>query len=398
MHISRIAIIIFLLHIFFSGCVIDRNRETDSLVDINEIGINGSLENGAGKPVVIDEMGAREFIPVDTAFCDDSGNFYFSFSSARTAFYALRYGGPGYVTLLIEPGEAIDFKGTYGSTYPYSLAGSAGSGLLQQLATTHKKTLDEMGIISRKNMELLSSPEYARLKPELDRKYDSISGEFFNYSLRFIHEHSGSLAILVALYNLYGPGLPVFTPDTHLDVYRFVDSALFENFQEIEAVNLLHTEVTSASRQLEQQEKRAGLQKGETAPDFVSSRPDGTQLALSDLKGNYVLLSFWAGWSKLSRDENMTLKKIYERNQDNPLKILQVSLDSERSEWVGAIEEDGLPWYHVSELHRWDSRVADLYYLEKIPSNVLIGQDGHIIDIDIYGEKLVEKIDEIFNH
>ena len=94
----------------------------------------------------------------------------------------------------------------------------------------------------------------------------------------------------------------------------------------------------------------------------------------------------------------MTLKKIYERNQDNPLKILQVSLDSERSEWVGAIEEDGLPWYHVSELHRWDSRVADLYYLEKIPSNVLIGQDGHIIDIDIYGEKLVEKIDEIFNH
>ena len=46
------------------------------------------------------------------------------------------------------------------------------------------------------------------------------------------------------------------------------------------------------------------VQKGEIAPDFVSSRTDGSQLALSDLKGNYVLLSFWAGWSRLSRDEN----------------------------------------------------------------------------------------------
>ena len=61
-----------------------------------------------------------------------------------------------------------------------------------------------------------------------------------------------------------------------------------------------------------------------------------------------------------------------------------------------AIKEDGLNWDHVSELMRWDTPVADLYHLEKIPSNVLVDPSGKIIGTDLFGERLLEKLELIF--
>ena len=139
------------------------------------------------------------------------------------------------------------------------------------------------------------------------------------------------------------------------------------------------------------------FQKGEIAPDFVSSRIDGSQLALSDLRGDYVLLRFWAGWSRLSRDENPTLKRAQEMYGEQPFRILQVSFDDNREIWTGAIREDGLDWDHVSELTRWETPVADLYKVEKIPCNLLLDPSGRIVDTDLFGDKLLEKLKIIFS-
>lgn len=358
--------------------------------------IRGSLENGAGKTVMLDEMRARELIPVDTAVCDEKGCFEITFSAAEVAFYALRLGGPGYITLLIEPGESLKVSGTYGRDHPYEVEGSRGSALLGELASAHKTALDALGEISRENRELAGSPDYRENKARLDDRFDSITTDFTSYSERFIRQHPGSLSILVALYNLYGPGLPVFSPDRHLDIYRFVDSALMSKYSGVEAVELLHAQILEADRQLARENPVQQLREGEIAPDFVSSQPDGNEMALSDLQGNYVLLSFWAGWSKLSRDEHVTLKQAHELYREQPFRILQVSLDSEREVWLQAIEEDQLDWDHVSDLSRWESPVVDLYRLEKIPSNVLIDPAGRIITTDLFGNQLLERLNTLF--
>ena len=139
------------------------------------------------------------------------------------------------------------------------------------------------------------------------------------------------------------------------------------------------------------------IQNGEIAPDFVSSRPDGSDLALSDLRGNYVLLSFWAGWSYMSRDENSVLKKAQELYGRFNFRILQVSFDDSRETWLHAIKEDGLDWEHVSELKRWETQVADLYHVEKIPSNVLVDPSGRVVETDLFGDRLLEELELIFS-
>jgi len=348
--------------------------------------------------VVLEEMGAREYIPIDTVFCDASGAFAMEFYAGQVAFYVLRYAQSAYITLLMEPGESLNFTGSFDDPGSYAVKGSPGSELLRKLSVEHKRSLDALGEVARQNRQNLNAPGYAALKTKLDGQFDSITSGFQEYSLRFIQQHPGSPAILIALYNLYGQGLPVFDPQTDMQVYEFVDSALMANHPELEAVRLLHAQVNEARRILEGDPGIQGIQTGEIAPDFVSSRPDGSELSLSDLKGNYVLLSFWAGWSDPSREENATLKKAMKRYEGKNFAILQVSLDDDRDTWIKAIGEDGLEWEQASDLMRWDSPAAAIYRVEKIPYHVIIGPGGRVVATDLYGEKLLSALDNLLNN
>jgi len=381
-----------------SGCNHKPASQNRGVARENNTQIRGTLLNGAGEKVLLEEMGAREYIPIDTVFCDDSGEFTISFLQEQIAFYVLRYGPSGYLTLLIEPGESIEFNGELEDKNSYSIKGSPGSKQLQILAAEHKKALDALGEIARKSREYVSSPDYTNLKLELDRQFDSITSAFQDYSIAFIHKNPSSPAILIALYNLYGQGIPVFHPGTDFPVYRFVDSLMMIHHSELEAVQLLHAQVAEAKLLMESDQQAKKFKKGEIAPDFVSSRPDGSKMALSGLRGSYVLLDFWASWSNLSREENAILKKASERFGERNFRILQVSVDEEMDAWTGAIEEDGLNWDHVSDLQRWETPLVDLYGVEKIPYNVLIDPSGRIIETDLFGEKLLSKLEQILNY
>ena len=359
--------------------------------------LQGVIERGSGTKVMLEEMEAREYIPVDTVFCDASGAFEMAFTTDRTAFYALRYGQTGYVTLLLEPGESLAFKAELENRDNYSVQGSPGSELLRELSEEHRQTLKALGEITRKNRENMSCPEYAKLKIAFDQQFDSLTYQFKQYSLAFIEENSTSLAILVALYNLYGQGLPVFHPGEDLQVYKYVDSVLMNQYSEFDAVRLLHAQIVESEQLMNENQTSGSLQKGKIAPDFVSSRPDGSQMALSELKGSYVLLNFWAGWSHLSRKENAVLREAMDSFASQNLRILQVSLDEKRDLWLQAIEEDQLNWDHVSDLKRWECPAVDLYRVDKVPFHVLIDPSGRILETNIFGEELLNKLENLFN-
>ena len=381
----------------FVACHRTGRSEPEKGTQAKRTEIRGTLKEGAGQMVILDEMAAREYIPIDTVICDDKGTFRLELESIQTAFYALRIGQEGYITLLVEPGESLLLKGIYGAPDQYMVEGSEGSELLMVLSRKHKEALEALGAIGRKNMELRASPDFADLKAELDRQFDSISTAFHDYSLDFIHANRESLAILIALYNLYGQGLPVFHPETDIQAYRFVDSVLYSRYSGIEIVELLHSQVSEAELSGLRERKLPGLEPGQNAPDFVSYGPDGEEIALSDFEGTYVLVAFWAGWSKLSMVENRYLKEAWNKYRTFPFRILQVSLDGDRDVWLNAIEQEDLEWNQVSDLRRWETVVADIYRVERIPANYLIDPGGRIIARDLFGESLMKRLDILFS-
>lgn len=145
----------------------------------------------------------------------------------------------------------------------------------------------------------------------------------------------------------------------------------------------------------ERADKVRNVSIGKVAPDFSQTSPEGANLALSDLKGKYVLIDFWASWCGPCRRENPNVVKTYEKFKGQNFEILGVSLDNDRDKWLKAIEDDKLTWKQVSDLGGWGNEVAQLYAVNSIPHTVLVDPDGIILEKNLRGDALKTKLEEI---
>ena len=145
-----------------------------------------------------------------------------------------------------------------------------------------------------------------------------------------------------------------------------------------------------------------GTRIGDQAPELSFYNTDSTKvLALSSLRGKYVLVDFWASWCGPCRRENPSLVRSYEKYSKAKFKsgkgftIYSVSLDKDRASWKKAITQDKLSWpQHVSDLKAWSSAGARLYGVTSIPMNFLLDPNGIIVAKNLRGTQLDQALDK----
>ncbi|WP_068472805.1 TlpA disulfide reductase family protein [Saccharicrinis aurantiacus] len=141
-------------------------------------------------------------------------------------------------------------------------------------------------------------------------------------------------------------------------------------------------------------EAKLATEIGAVAPDFTLKTADGADIALSSLKGNYVLVDFWASWCKPCREENPNVVKAYNEYKAKGFDVLSVSLDRDEEAWKKAIDEDGLSW---TQLIDGTGDVANTYGIQSIPFTLLLDKEGKIVAKNLRGEELEAKLAELLN-
>jgi len=138
------------------------------------------------------------------------------------------------------------------------------------------------------------------------------------------------------------------------------------------------------------------IQIGDAFTDIQQKSPDGKSVSLSQYKGKWILLEFWASWCGPCRKDNPDLVKTYQTYKDKGFEIVAVSVDSNKDQWVQAIQKDQLPWIHMSDLKGNMNTASLIYGVFGIPDNFLINPEGKIIARSLRGGSLNKKLREIF--
>ena len=172
--------------------------------------------------------------------------------------------------------------------------------------------------------------------------------------------------------------------DSYVPLYMEVRDALVKDYAEVSFVKNLNQRLAGV------------VLPGMEAPEIAMPDSEGVERKLSDLRGNVVLIDFWASWCGPCRRENPNVVRLYERFHDQGFEIYSVSLDKDREAWLKAIRDDRLSWpNHVSDLNGWTSSGGKTYGIRSVPSTVLVDRDGKVVARNLRGSDLERKLEQL---
>jgi len=215
----------------------------------------------------------------------------------------------------------------------------------------------------------------------LEDRAKVIASEILAAKLSYVREHPDKYMAVMALNSTLAPGFDAIAMEK-------VFLGINENMRNSFLGKKVAARIASTKK----------TQEGVEAPDFSQTDTDGKMVKLSDYRGKYVLLDFWASWCAPCRRENPNLIKAYAQYHAKGFEILGVSLDkpADREKWLKAITDDKLVWKQLSDLQGWDNAAGKLYEVTAIPMNFLIDPSGKIVAKDLRGQVLNDKLKNLF--
>ena len=174
--------------------------------------------------------------------------------------------------------------------------------------------------------------------------------------------------------------------------------------QEQQAKGLLQHNKTQEHQQAKEQQQDPDVQygaqllkAGSVAPEFRLKGPDGKELALSDFRGKYVVLDFWASWCGDCRRDIPNIKALYEKYSPKGVEFVGVSFDDNAERWQNAIKEFGLKYHQVSELKKWKTTdIYAAYGIKWIPTIYIIGPDGKVKLATVLSERAEQFLHNLY--
>ena len=355
--------------------------------------ISGKITNAEGKYLYMDELKVASSIPIDSVEIKKDGSFEFKGKINYPNFFLLRLNEKNFVTLLVDTAEKIKIYGDAANfSRDYIVEGSGGSLLVQKLNNHLTKTKHKLDSIRSKMYVFRTNENYELQKVRWGQELEDIKRNQIEYSTGFVQKHPFSMSSVLALYQKFDDSNYVVQD---LQSLKVAASALNTVFPKSEHVKALYANTIRLMDEEKNNKLKDFIAKsGTNSPDITLPNYNGRDIALSSLRGKIVLIQFWSAKDATSRIQNQALIELYSKYKAKGLEIYQVSVDTDRSFWLNAIEQDGLSWINVGDM-KGSNSALNMYNVQEIPSNYILDREGIIVAKDLKGSSLDQAMNRL---
>lgn len=269
----------------------------------------------------------------------------------------------------------ITVKGNYNDFFYSAIEGSELNKVWTKSRDYQKNSQIQRDSLMQKVMQIMdTNPE---LEKEIVQKINQIDKDILKYRISLIRSEKPSYFTIKELFFLRND----LTVDSLKELFNLFPSSL----QKSKGGDVIQAYINAKGK--------PGI--GDKFIDIEGFDLKGANRKLSDIKGKYILLEFWASWCAPCLGEIPNLSKDYSAFKDKGFEIYSFSTDSNIDDWKRTVENHQMAWINVTDNKGFYSVMAAKYGVRGIPKNFLINSDGTIIAIDLRGDGLHNKLNEL---